>query len=290
MLQLTQLLIIQNIACIRHTKQYFVCKPIRFMAGYISQYCIGFYICHCCCSWLWWMWWISGWWICWLGCEGIWCWYWWCHWWWWWLCWWYMWMKINDDSSSWSQRSHLKRGFPSFLGRVDGCVVSNRYHSIFLAIIVPSPIQCNTISRYIPPIPSLRQPLPRSITAIQYGYAQMFHLYLVTFWLHPSLVAMLHINRTTFRNWLLDLLSHSNFDGIFAFDGKQKGHQIHMKHLRIAIYRNQCSIGRYIWPLLHWFAYKIKLDINNTSNIFGFYELLQQLQHIQHMVLLLLLQ
>ena len=52
---------IQNIACIDHTKQYFVCKSIQFMAGYISHYCIGFYIWYWCYWWLWWMWWINGW-------------------------------------------------------------------------------------------------------------------------------------------------------------------------------------------------------------------------------------
>ena len=31
---------LQNIACIDHTKQYFVCKSITIMAVYVSHYCI----------------------------------------------------------------------------------------------------------------------------------------------------------------------------------------------------------------------------------------------------------
>ena len=41
----------QNIACIDHTKQYFVSQSIQFMTGYISHHCIGLYVCYWCYWW-----------------------------------------------------------------------------------------------------------------------------------------------------------------------------------------------------------------------------------------------
>ena len=39
---------IPNIACIDHTKQYFVYKSITIMAVYVSRYCIDLRICRWC--------------------------------------------------------------------------------------------------------------------------------------------------------------------------------------------------------------------------------------------------
>ena len=39
---------LQNIACIDHTKQYFVCKSITIMVVYASHYCIDLQICCWC--------------------------------------------------------------------------------------------------------------------------------------------------------------------------------------------------------------------------------------------------